>query len=364
MQKNFKTDFPVCTQYTYANTAGCGLLSESLMDWRQEHDIDYLIGGSLNKDKAGQLLQEVRNTISGVFQHNPSQTYLCSNFTSGFSRLVSLLPKRGKVLVTEGEYPSVVRAFTPLDGWETIQIPLGENSLDSLHQAIDKERPQVFAFSMVHYITGERIPESFLKQLKQSYPDMLLMADGTQFLGAAPFSMKESAVDIMGASGYKWLLGGFGNGFLMVRDSLAGDIKEYLKPVVPLATESFLKDKDRLQLMLEGGHLDTLNFGSLKFTLEYLGAQGWSTIWETMEELRTKATLEFEATGLWKIPGGRETHGSTIFSLPSKPKVIQALQERDVIFSERNGLLRLSFHCYNTPEEIERIGKIIRKTAG
>lgn len=364
MQKNFKTDFPVCAQYTYANTAACGLLSESLMDWRQEHDIDYLIGGSLNKDKAGAFLHEVRNTIAGVFNHDASQTYLCPNFTFGFNRLVSLLPGRGKVVVAEGEYPSVVRAFSALDGWETIQVPPGDNTLDSLQQAIEKVRPQIFAFSMVHYITGERIPESFLRQLKEAYPDMLLLADGTQFLGAAPFSMRESAVDVMGASGYKWLLGGFGNGFLMIRDSLAENIKEYLKPMVSLATESFLKEKDRLQLMLEGGHLDTLNFGSLKFSLEYLKAQEWSTIWKTIEDLRIKATSEFESTGLWQIPGGYGEHGSTIFSLHSKPKVIQALQERDVVFSERGGLLRLSFHCYNTVDEIERLGKIIRKSAG
>ena len=46
--------FPVLSQNIYTDTATAGLLSEDLMEWRQEHDIDYLIGGSKMKIKAMQ----------------------------------------------------------------------------------------------------------------------------------------------------------------------------------------------------------------------------------------------------------------------------------------------------------------------
>ena len=49
---------------------------------------------------------------------------------------------------------------------------------------------------------------------------MLIIADATQFCGTAPFNFNESAIDILGGSGYKWLLGGYGNGYILFKDQL------------------------------------------------------------------------------------------------------------------------------------------------
>ncbi|HBT10461.1 MAG TPA: aminotransferase, partial [Leeuwenhoekiella sp.] len=43
--KNLKKEFPVTANYTHLNTAGSGLLSETLLDFRQNHDLDYLVMG-------------------------------------------------------------------------------------------------------------------------------------------------------------------------------------------------------------------------------------------------------------------------------------------------------------------------------
>jgi len=40
------------------------------------------------------------------------------------------------------------------------------------------------------------------------------LIDGTQFIGTGPIDLAALQVDAYGASGYKWLLAGFGNGFL------------------------------------------------------------------------------------------------------------------------------------------------------
>ena len=39
-----------------------------------------------------------------------------------------------------------------------------------------------------------------------------MIGDGTQFLGAHAFHFNTSPFDVLAASGYKWLLAGFGNG--------------------------------------------------------------------------------------------------------------------------------------------------------
>ncbi|MEX0362300.1 MAG: aminotransferase, partial [Allomuricauda sp.] len=39
-----------------------------------------------------------------------------------------------------------------------------------------------------------------------------------QFCGTQEFNFEESGIDVLGASAYKWLLAGYGNGFFLVKE--------------------------------------------------------------------------------------------------------------------------------------------------
>ena len=43
--EKLRKQFPLLSQSIYANTAASGLMYDDLLAWRQEHDLDYLIGG-------------------------------------------------------------------------------------------------------------------------------------------------------------------------------------------------------------------------------------------------------------------------------------------------------------------------------
>jgi len=57
---DYKDQFPVLGNYTYLNTANSGILSKSLLDWRIEHDQDFLANGSIFRAKKDQFLQDGR----------------------------------------------------------------------------------------------------------------------------------------------------------------------------------------------------------------------------------------------------------------------------------------------------------------
>jgi len=82
---------------------------------------------------------------------------------------------------------------------------------------ISTSKPTAFAFSLVQYVSGIKLSDQFLKTLKTAFPDILLMVDGTQFCGTAPFNFEDSAIDVLISSGYKWMLGGYGNGFVFIK---------------------------------------------------------------------------------------------------------------------------------------------------
>ena len=92
MQKIIK-QFPVLSQYVYANTAASGLLYDDLLDWRQEHDLDFLIEGSIMKAKSHKLLGNTRKTVGQFFGCDPSNVALIPNFSIGINLLLEGLPK-------------------------------------------------------------------------------------------------------------------------------------------------------------------------------------------------------------------------------------------------------------------------------
>ena len=105
--KNLKKEFPVVGQYTHLNTAGSGLMSETLLDWRQEHDLDYLIMGSKMKDKQDAFLVKLRKKIGGFFNCKATNIALVPNFSHGFNILLESFKKETKFLLLENDYPSI-----------------------------------------------------------------------------------------------------------------------------------------------------------------------------------------------------------------------------------------------------------------
>ena len=77
--KNLRKEFPVLTQNTYLNTASSGLLYDSLLEYRQEHDLDFLIGGSIFRDSQQDFLNNVRKTIARFFGNSSNNIVLTPN---------------------------------------------------------------------------------------------------------------------------------------------------------------------------------------------------------------------------------------------------------------------------------------------
>ncbi len=199
--------------YTYLNTAAWGLLHDGLLEWRQEHDLDYLIGGSIFKIKSLSLLQETREHLGEFFNCPPVDIALCPNFSLGLNLLLEGLEPSNRVLLIEGDYPSLNWPFESR-GFQVTYIPQGPDLEARILEAVERD-VDVLALSLVQWINGLLISPEFLGSLKAINPELLIIADATQYAGAFQLDFGASGIDVLGASGYKWLLGGNGNGFVM-----------------------------------------------------------------------------------------------------------------------------------------------------
>ncbi|WP_394750712.1 aminotransferase class V-fold PLP-dependent enzyme [Spongiimicrobium salis] len=352
-------EFPILKQRLYLNTAASGILYDSLLEWRQEHDLDYLIKGSLLKEKSSAFSADVKTTVGEFFGCSTENLALVPNFSLGLNMLLEGLDKKHRVLLLKDDYPSVNWPFETR-GFSISYLEVSAHLEERIAEMILANGITVLALSLVQYISGIRIDLQFLKQLKTAHPDLIIIADGTQFCGTTDFNFEDSGIDVLGASAYKWLLSGYGNGFMLFKDSLKEKLQVKAIGYNAADTMTSRREEVRFSKHFEPGHLDTLNFGSLQFSLQFLGAIGKAKIAACHKELSAMAKEEFKALQLLDVMVVDRKSHSTIFNLKGDELLFQRLSEHNIVASKRGNGIRVSFHFYNTLKDIEKLVRILK----
>ncbi len=351
--KNLRKELPLLSTTTYLNTASSGLLSHSMLEYRQLHDQMFLNKGSTFRDQQQSFLNNVRETIANFFGNTNGETALVPNFSLGLNTVLHGFQKDNKVLLLDDDYPSINFAVAA-KGFEICYAKIDAEVERTIENAIKTHKPDIFIFSLVQYINGIAIDLDFIKNLKLKHPNLLIIADATQFCGTRTFTFNSSGIDILGCSGYKWLLGGYGNGFILFNKGILEKItpKEYK---IASDTSNFDSSYTNLTARFECGHLDTFNFGSLKYSLDLLSDIGLSNIEKKINEVSAFAKEKLEALQLLEESVLRRKQHSSIFNIKADYSLFEKLNQDHIITSMRGSGIRISIHFYNTLEDIEKL---------
>ena len=352
--EGFRSQFPALKEKTYLNTAAWGLLHPEVHQWRQAHDNGFLQRGSAYKMEAAEILDKTRRRIAESFNASEHQVALAPNFSLGLNLLLEGLPPGSRILIPEDEYPSLSWPFESRD-FRLTRVSLGPGLETRILDALGRERIDVLAVSLVQWVSGQLLEPDFLKALRVDFPDLLIIADATQYVGAFRFDFHGSGIDVLGVSGYKWLLGGNGNGFLVLRDGLESMLS--VKSVGFNSTGHQPGDWQDAPLArrLEPGHLDVASFGSLYASLGVLQELGLDRIDRYSRTQSARVGEALAELGYWSGSGRH----STIFNIPERDGLYQRLTDHGIVCARRGDGIRLSFHCYNSEGDLERLQKLL-----
>ncbi|MDR5589468.1 aminotransferase class V-fold PLP-dependent enzyme [Christiangramia sediminicola] len=355
---NLRKGFPVLEQYTYLNTAASGLLHERVWEFRQDHDMDFLIQGSILKEKMGEMLTEVRERLGEFMKCAPNRVALIPNFSYGFNSVLESLDKPKKALLIKNDYPSI---NWPVESrnFEVVYAELNEKLEDNIIEQIEKEKPYFFAFSIVQYINGVKLSIEFLKQLKERFPDLILIADGTQYFGTEQFNFDTTGIDVVISSCYKWMNAGYGNGFMLFNESIQGKLSPKHLGFGSLQGK-YKAHEGNFIGKFEPGHYDTLNFGSLKTAVDLIEQKGIENISKQIDHLKKIARDRFASAGLlekWTL--GRDDF-SSLFNIKGDEKLFNNLREEGIITSQRGDGIRISLHYFNSDQDLDKLFRVLK----
>ncbi len=281
------------------------------------------------------------------------------------------LNKGDEIVVCEAQFPSHIYSWqylTDKKGGKMVEVkapPLSENRAEVWNQKILEAigiKTKVVAIPQVHWADGTYYDLISIRK-RASEVGAKLIVDGTQSVGAMPFSVSEIQPDALICAGYKWLMGPYGMGVAYFAESFwDGDpiehnwinryksedfanLTKYQPDFQPGAERFSVGESSNfiLTAMLAEGIDQTIQWGPNNIQ-EYCGR----LIRNGIERLRSKGCFV-------ESEGGRGNHLFGVY-LPQnldKSSIKMRLQDKGIFVSYRGDTIRVSPHVYNSKREFE-----------
>ena len=356
---DLKHYFDIPPNIIYLNTPGNGLMPQMHYEWRKEWErIFYDPSGHL-RDQQPQIIAEVKRNFAKLFHAKTENTYLIPNFSFGLHALLSGLPANSHIAILEGDYPSLNYPVISR-GFSYDIIPIKLHVEEDIRKVVKAKKINVLFLSIVQYISGLKIDLEFIKSLKVEHPELIIVGDATQYLGTEPFNFMESGFDAVGGSGYKWMMAGFGNGYMMLSDRLKRAIYKDAQ-LGPLPMEAMWSTKTILDSFFEPGHQDTLSHGTLLQSVQFLSEIGLDNVKRHINDLVDHAYEALEGRNLLLPEIANRTVRSSLINIQLPFKVYNILMAQGIKCFPRGTGIRIGLHLYNTKEDIDKLLEIVDK---
>src|ERR1044072_4279440 len=214
---NVRKQFPVSETSTYLNAAAAGPLSRSTAAAASEYYQQMMADGDTHWDEWLEKREAVRRKVAAFINAEPDEIALTTNTSSGMNVIIDALETHGEVISCDLEFPV---STLP---WMNRRIPVhlvksngGAVEVQDIRAAMNV-RTGVICVSHVQYSTGLRMDLAALGETKGGHA---LVVNAAQSAGAFEIDVKRMKIDALSATGHKWVLSGYGSGFVYVSREL------------------------------------------------------------------------------------------------------------------------------------------------
>jgi selenocysteine lyase/cysteine desulfurase len=177
----------------------------------------YALGGSRAFMQMMDRIQETRALAAGMIGAEPEEVAFVPSVAIGMQYLAKMFSHLKSVAALADDFPTV-RSAWELHGFELHDFHAREDGYIPF-KTIEECTADVLTISQVQWHTGFQINPAAVGRLCHSRGQLFIL-DSTQSFGYQPIDVKKAQVGILFVSGYKWLMGGFGNAILYIRKEL------------------------------------------------------------------------------------------------------------------------------------------------
>ena len=321
------------------------------------------------------VVETVRGLFAGIVDAERDHIAVIPSVSYGIALAARNLPvaKNQVIVILQDQFPSNVYSWRNLASHidavvKTVTRPPDSDWTPALLENI-KEDTAIVAVSHCHWTDGTMIDLVKVGERCRSVGAALVI-DGTQSLGAMPFSVKNVQPDFLVTTSHKWLLGPYSLGFCYVAPKWHNGIALEENWMSRDGSEDFARLVDYQDDYQAGARKFDMGEAS-NFILSPIAAAALNQIltWgieNIAESLRSKTDLIANMAaemGFDVAPrNARAPHLIGILKPGGFSKNLPNLLAREKVFvSIRGESIRISPHLFTTDEEIKRLFSALQK---
>ena len=361
--------FPVTKRLAYLNSAAAGPVSRASFEAAAGYYEKMMRDGDVHWNRWLADREAIRLKIAQFINAEPDEIGLTTNTSSGMNVIVDALEDRGEVISCELEFP-----VTTLP-WMNRRIPVhllpaieGEVRTDDVLSAMTHDTG-IIALSHVQYSNGFRIDPEEVGNIKGRHA---LVINASQSAGVFEIDVKRMKIDALCATGHKWMLAGYGSGFVY----LSHELQERSLPrslgwlsieePFEMRNDEFRPRHDAAA-RVELGCPHFAGVFSLGAAVDLIEEVGIANIQARALELNRLLTSRLTENG-WNVlsPLQNETARSaeTLVQVENPAEVVRRLFRRGVVVTEKPEGLRVATHFFNSEDDVGRLITGLNETRG
>ena len=355
-----RAEFPVTETYAYLNSAGAGPVSRRVAEAAGQLYRETLESGDRLWEVWLARRERARADVARLINAEPDEVAFTTNTSSGMNLIIDALEGAGRVVSCELEFP--VTTVPWLHRGARVRFVKARDGVvraGDVLAAAGRER-SVICLSQVQYSNGLRMP---IEEVGRNKGAHLFVVNASQSAGVLPLDVKRMRVDALCATGHKWMLAGYGSGFVY----LSRELLEQTRPraVSWMSVEDpFAMRNDSYRLRPDAAARSETgcpHFGGI-FALGAAARRlleiGPSNVERRALELNRRMTEALAAAG-WEVlsPLGDEAWRSaeTLVRAEDPRAAVRQLSRGRVAVTIKPEGFRAATHFFNDESDIERL---------
>ena len=321
-------------------------------------------------------INEARRRLAEVVNASPEEIAFVKNTTEGIGILSQGLSYNAgdNVVVIDQEHSANLFGWIKLQqkGVE-LRIVRSRDDAVVLNDIVEKinEHTRIVAISAVQFSTGFAIDLELLGRVCKDF-DVILSVDAIQALGRKEIDVKKMNISYLASGGNKGLFGILGAGFVYCSSDIIDQITPpyasyqsvesvHAQPAITTDFSQLRWHKDARRL--ESGNLNHAGIAALSAGTSLVLELGIKNIQAHILALEKMLRDKLVGVPLKVVTPDRDENRSGVvciyYPLEKEDKVISLLQQRHIHVTMRGGYIRISFHAFNTQNDVAQIAAAI-----
>src|SRR5215207_5457067 len=212
-----RAEFPVTETFAYLNSAGAGPVSRRVNDAAAQFYRETGESGDRLWEHWLARRERARADVARLINAEPDEIAFTTNTSSGMNLIVDALEGRGAVVSCELEFPVTTIPWLHRGARvRMVEARGGVLRAEDVLAAAGAER-SVICLSHVQYSNGLRAP---VEEVGEGKGDHAFVVNASQSAGVFPIDVKRLRIDALCSTGHKWMLAGYGSGFVYLSREL------------------------------------------------------------------------------------------------------------------------------------------------